>query len=96
METDPDDHKLAMCVKFTGVLDDKPAVARGCIRAPGMFNGTCTYEYYHFFIDGRTVSDALTCMCDGENCNGASGVRISNVWLFAYYAVHVLYKTYTK
>ncbi len=89
----PDDQKVMLCAKITGILDKKPVVARECVRAPGMFNGTCTSDI-KFRIDGMNVNDALACMCDGDKCNGALRFHLTYILLFATFCIS-LYQTYS-
>lgn len=65
------DEGMLMCSKFTGSLDGKPMVLRGCGFGNRTLNGTCTKSAI-LILDGRSASDVLACFCSAEECNGQS------------------------
>lgn len=83
-----------LCSKFTGSIDGRAVVTRGCFQGVRELIGLCTRDAF-LEIEDRNATDVLGCFCSGDRCNGASdGVQFTYLSLIAI-TLHVIYKFVT-
>lgn len=84
---------MVLCSTFTGLMDGREIVARGCFRGFRELVGVCSRDVY-LEIEGRNATDVVGCFCSGDRCNNASDVQITCLSLIAI-TMHIMYKFVT-
>lgn len=86
---------MVLCSTFSGSMDGREIVARGCFLGIRELVGVCSRDVY-LEIEGRNATDVVGCFCSGDRCNVASGsdVEVTYLSLIAI-TMHIMYQFVT-
>lgn len=79
-----------LCSKFTGDMNGKSVIARGCATGIRELAGQCTNNAW-LEVEGRNASNVRACFCTSDRCNSAPVVAITYLSMVAV-AIHVIFK----